>query len=127
MPRRETFTSSENFYAVLFHELSHSTGHRDRLDRKTLMDGTPFGSPTYSREELVAEMGAAFLCAAAGIEDPTIQNSASYLESWLKFLRSDPRALIVAGAQAQKAADFILGSAGVEEVEAEAEQVEAAG
>ena len=127
MPRRETFTSSEEFYSTLFHELSHSTGHRDRLDRKTLMDGTPFGSPTYSREELVAEMGAAFLCAAAGIEDPTIQNSASYLESWLKFLRSDPRALIVAGSQAQKAADFILGSAGVEVVEAEAEQVEAAG
>ena len=121
MPRRETFISSEAYYGVLFHELTHSTGHPERLNRKTLTDGTPFGSPTYSREELVAEMGAAFLCAAAGIDDPTLQRSASYIQSWLKFLRSDPKALIVAGAQAQKAADFVLGSAGIEEVEAEAE------
>ena len=117
MPKRNTFTSSESFYSVLFHELSHSTGHEDRLNRKTLTDGTPFGSPTYSREELVAEMGAAFLCAMAGIEDPTIQNSASYIHNWLRFLKSDPKALVVAGAQAQKAADFILGWAGVEQVE----------
>ena len=126
MPRRETFVSSEEFYAVLFHELTHSTGHRDRLNRKTLTDGTPFGSPTYSREELVAEMGAAFLCATAGIDDPTIRNSAAYIESWLRFLRSDPKALIVAGAQAQRATDFILGWAGVEQVEAAAEMAEAA-
>ena len=124
MPRREAFVSSEAYYAVLYHELSHSTGHPERLNRKTLTDGTPFGSPTYSREELVAEMGAAFLCAAAGIADPTLQNSAAYIKSWLKFLRSDPKALMVAGAQAQKAADFILGSAGVEKVEAEAERAE---
>ena len=126
MPRRETFISSEAFYGTLFHELSHSTGHEDRLNRKSLTDGTPFGSPTYSREELVAEMGAAFLCAMAGIEDPTIQNSASYIHSWLKFLKSDPKALIIAGAQAQKASDFILGWAGVGQVEAEAETAEVA-
>ena len=126
MPKRETFISSEAFYSTLFHELSHSTGHEDRLNRKSLTDGTPFGSPTYSREELVAEMGAAFLCAMAGIEDPTIQNSASYIHSWLKFLKSDPKALIIAGAQAQKASDFILGWAGVEQVEAQAEMAEAA-
>ena len=125
MPRRETFTSSEAFYSTLFHELTHSTGHRDRLNRKTLTDGTPFGSPTYSREELVAEMGAAFLCATAGIDDPTVQNSAAYIQGWLKYLTSDPRALVIAGAQAQKAADFILGSAGIEQVEAEAEPAEA--
>ena len=64
------------------------------------------------------EMGAAFLCATAGIDNPTIQNSASYIAGWLKFLRSDPRALIVAGAQAQKAADFVLEWAGVEQAEA---------
>ena len=115
-----------SFTAVLFHELTHSTGHRDRLNRKTLTDGTPFGSPTYSREELVAEMGAAFLCATAEIDDPTIRNSAAYIESWLRFLRSDPKALIVAGAQAQRATDFILGWAGVEQVEAAAEMAEAA-
>ena len=120
MPRRNTFNSSEDFYATLFHELCHSTGHEDRLNRKTLTDGTPFGSPTYSREELCAEMGAAFLCATAGIDDPTIQNSAAYIHNWLRFLKSDPKALVIAGAQAQKASDFILGWAGVEQVESEA-------
>ena len=80
VPRRETFISSEAYYGVLFHELTHSTGHPERLNRKTLTDGTPFGNPTYSREELVAEMGAAFLCAAAAIDDPTLQRSASYIQ-----------------------------------------------
>ena len=109
MPRRNTFKSSEAFYSVLFHELTHSTGHESRLNRKTLTDGTSFGSPTYSREELVAEMGAAFLCATAGIDDPTIQNSAAYISSWLKYLKSDPKALIIAGAQGAKGERFRLG------------------
>ena len=74
----------------------------------------------------MAEMGAAFLCATAGIQDPTIENSASYLQGWLKYLSSDPKALLVAGAQAQKAADYVLGHAGVEEVEAAEESAEAA-
>ena len=126
MPRRSTFTSSEAFYSAPFHELTHATGHEDRRNRKTLTDGTPFGSPTYSREELVAEMGAAFLCAMAGIDDPTIQNSAAYIKGWLKFLKSDPKALIIAGAQAQKASDFILGWAGAEQAEADAETAQAA-
>ena len=69
-------------------------------------------------------MGAAFLCAEAGIEDPTIDNSAAYIAGWLSFLRSDPKALVVAGAQAQKAADHVLGWAGREEVEAAAEKAE---
>jgi len=126
MPRRETFRSSEAFYATTFHELTHSTGHPDRLNRSTLVAGAPFGSQVYSLEELVAEMGAAFLCAEAGIIDPTIQSSASYIAGWLKYLKSDPKALIMAGAQAQKAADHVLGWAGVELVEAPAELAEAA-
>ena len=126
MPKRETFVSSEAYYSTIFHELTHSTGHPDRLNRKTLVAGAPFRSPTYSREELVAEMGAAFLCAAAGIQDPTIDNSAAYIRGWLKYLSSDPKALLVAGAQAQKAADYILGWAGVEQVEAAEELAEAA-
>ena len=126
MPRRETFISSEAYYGTLFHELCHSTGHVDRLNRKTLVAGAPFRSPTYSREELIAEIGAAFLCAEAGIDDPTIENSAAYLNGWLKYLSSDPKALLVAGAQAQKAADYVLGWAGVEEVEAAEESAEAA-
>ena len=71
-------------------------------------------------------MGAAFLCATAGIQDPTIENSAGYLQGWLKYLSSDPKALLVAGAQAQKGADYVLGHAGVEEVEAAEESAEAA-
>ena len=71
---------------------------------------------------LVAEMGAAFLCAEAGIDDPTVENSAAYLGGWLKYLSSDPKALVIAGAQAQKAADYILGWAGVEEAENDAGQ-----
>ena len=126
MPKLETFVSSEAYYGTIFHELTHSTGHPDRLNRKTLVAGAPFRSPVYSREELVAEMGAAFLCATAGIQDPTIENSAGYLQGWLKYLSSDPKALLVAGAQAQKAADFVLGHAGVEEAEAAEESAEAA-
>ena len=126
VPMMKRFKSSEQYYGTVFHELTHSTGHEKRLNRKTLVAGAPFGSPTYSREELVAEMGAAFLCAVAGIVDPTIDNSAAYIGGWLSFIKSDPKALLVAGAQAQKAADFILGDAGIEEVEAEAEMAEAA-
>ena len=126
MPKRETFVSSEAYYSTVFHELTHSTGHPDRLNRKTLVAGAPFRSPVYTREELCAEMGAAFLCATAGIQDPTIENSASYLQGWLKYLSSDPKALLVAGAQAQKAADYVLGHAGVEEVEVAEESAEAA-
>ena len=117
IPRRETFVGSEAYYATLYHELTHSTGHSDRLNRKGVVAGAPFRSATYSQEELVAEMGAAFLCAESGIDDPTIENSAAYLRGWLKYLSSDPKALIIAGAQAQKAADYILGWAGVEEAE----------
>ncbi len=119
MPPRNSFVSAVEHYATLFHELVHSTGHPKRLDRATVYEAAPFGSPTYSREELVAEMGAAFLCATAGISDPTLRNSVGYIEHWLNFLREDPKALVVAGAQAQKAADYITGSAGVEEVEME--------
>lgn len=126
MPRRETFVGSEAYYATLFHELTHSTGHVDRLNRKTLVAGAPFRSPVYTKEELVAEMGAAFLCAEAGIDDPTVENSAAYIGGWLKYLSSDSRALVIAGAQAQKAADYILGWAGVEKVEDDAETAETA-
>ena len=122
MPRRETFVGSEEYYSTLFHELTHSTGHPDRLNRRTLVAGAPFRSPTYTKEELVAEMGAAFLCAEAGIDDPTVENSAAYLGGWLTYLSSDPKALVIAGAQAQKAADYVLGWAGVEEAENDAGQ-----
>ena len=68
-----------------------------------------FGDTNYSKEELVAEMGAAFLCGVAGIEHRTCDNSAAYIQGWLRTLQDDKRLLISAAAQAQRAADFILG------------------
>jgi antirestriction protein ArdC len=113
MPALEQFGTTEHYYSVLFHELTHSTGHETRLNRKSVSrtEGTQasFGSDAYSREELVAEMGSAFLCGHAGIVERTIDNSAAYLASWLNRLKSDPKLVVQAAAQAQKAADFILG------------------
>ena len=85
----------------------HAVGHPSRLNRKTLTDLCLFGSPTYAKEELVAEMGAAYLCGVCGIVNVTIDNSAAYLQSWMEVLRHDPTMLVHAAAQAQKAADYI--------------------
>jgi len=112
MPAPESFRSGEDYYSVLFHELTHSTGHESRLNRKGVSgsDGewSAFGSTPYAKEELVAEMGAAFLCGQAGIVERTLNNSASYVASWLQRLKDDRRLVVQAAAQAQKAADFIL-------------------
>jgi antirestriction protein ArdC len=109
MPARELFTTAEEYYATLLHELTHSTGHSTRLARETIMEAAPFGSATYSKEELCAEMGSAFLCAEAGISPAVIENQAAYVAGWLSKLREDRKLLVYAAAQAQKAADFILG------------------
>jgi antirestriction protein ArdC len=123
MPTRETFDNPEAYYSTLFHELTHSTGHQKRLNRPTLTDLQPFGSTNYSKEELVAELGAAFLCAQAGIENATVNRNASYIAGWLRALENDRRMVILAAAQAQKAADYILGR--MAEPEAEAERMAA--
>lgn len=68
-----------------------------------------FGSETYSKEELVAELGAAFLCGTVGIEQRTLSNSAAYLQNWMQALRGDARLIVTAASAAQRAADFILG------------------
>lgn len=119
MPAPESFESPAEYYSTLFHELTHSTGHRSRLGRFEANDYTPhFGSTTYAKEELVAELGSAFLRAACGIEHtPALENSAAYLQSWLDALKNDRRMLVFAAAQAQKAADFILGRAQEDEAE----------
>jgi len=109
MPAMATFHGAEGYYSTAFHELSHSTGHQSRLDRNTLATPAPFGSLIYSREELVAEFGAAFLCSHAGI-DNTLDNSAAYIAGWSRALRSDKRLVITAASQGQKAADYIAGS-----------------
>jgi len=112
MPQPETFRTAQDYYSVLFHELTHATGHESRLNRKGVgsSDGewSAFGSTPYAREELVAEMGAAFLAGHAGIVEQTLNNSAAYIQSWLQRLKEDPRLVVQAAAQAQKAADFIL-------------------
>lgn len=75
LPPVELFTSIEEYYCSAYHELVHSSGHRSRLARKSILEGASFGSATYGFEELVSEMGAAFLCAEAGISSTTIDNS----------------------------------------------------
>jgi len=116
MPEQSQFTSEAEYYSTLFHELTHSTGHATRLNRTTLTELSYFGDQNYSREELVAEMGAAFLCGHANIEnEAAIKNSAAYLDGWRKRLRSDSKAVILAAGQAQKAADHIIGSMGNED------------
>lgn len=109
MPQVETFTNSEEYYSTLFHELTHSTGHEKRLNRQGITEIAPFGTPLYSKEELVAEMGAAFLCGFTGIEYATIDNSAAYIQGWLKKLKDDKKLVIIAATQAQKAVNYILG------------------
>lgn len=109
MPSRGTFDSPETYYATLYHELAHSTGHPSRLKRDGIENVNSFASESYSKEELIAEMSSAFLCGVVGISPAVIQNSASYLQSWISRLRGDARLLISAASAAQKAADYILG------------------
>jgi antirestriction protein ArdC len=108
LPNREQFKTSEHFYKTLFHELAHSSGHQSRLNRKELVNSDGFGNELYSKEELTAELCAAFLCAVCGIEQPVIENSAAYLQNWLEALKNDKTLILKAAAQAQKASDFIL-------------------
>ena len=110
MPEPERFDSRDNFYVTMFHELSHSTGHSRRLNRGLDTTLAPFGSPDYSREELVAEMSAAFLAATAGISEQTIEASASYIDNWTRKLKGDKRLVVNAAGAAQKATDWILGT-----------------
>jgi antirestriction protein ArdC len=109
MPERDRFENGAGYYSTIFHELTHSTGHAKRLARKDLLEFHAFGDASYSREELVAEMGAAMLSGVVGIEQLTVPNSAAYVASWLDKLRGDRRLVVTAAAQAQKAADLIRG------------------
>lgn len=110
MPNMKDFKNIHEYYSVLFHESIHSTGHRDRLNRPgvNMEKNVAFGSETYSKEELVAEVGAHMLCTIAGIDSHTIENSASYIASWLRALKDDKKLIVTASAQAQKACDYML-------------------
>ena len=109
MPEPTRFRTSEEYYSTLFHEFAHSTGHSTRLDRKLDSEPKPFGTPDYGKEELVAEMAAAFLCGHAGIAPAVIENQAAYVQGWLKTLKGDKKLVISAAGQAQRAADLIRG------------------
>ena len=108
LPPRDSFRDTVAYYATVFHELVHSTGHESRLKRFARGSALGKGSEVYSKEELVAEMGAAFLGAEAGLPDNLEQNAA-YIQSWLTVLKNDHGFVISAASQAQKATDHILG------------------
>jgi antirestriction protein ArdC len=112
LPEMTSFDSSEDYYFVKFHEMGHSTGHKDRLDRNTLVDATYFDDENYSKEELVAEMTACFLAVEAGLDledSKQINNSAAYIKHWMEKISKDPKLVVSAAGQAQKAVDLILG------------------
>ena len=98
----------EDFVSTMCHEIIHSTGHSKRLNRATVMEGHSFGSVQYSVEELIAELGAAFLCQYIGILPSQVENSAAYLQSWIAALENDERLIFKAAVQAQKAVDYIF-------------------
>lgn len=135
LPRREAFSRPEHYFSTLFHEVAHSTGHPSRLNRFAEEDNPIFGSPAYAREELVAEMTAAMMCGVLGIApvkveaispdggEELLESSAAYLRHWMDVLKADSRAVVIAAARAQKAADYILGRQGQAEI---SEHVEAA-
>lgn len=104
MPKIDTFSSEQAWLATFCHEAVHATGHATRLNR--LADDATFGSESYAFEELVAEMGATFLCADLGIQSK-IEHHASYLASWLKVLKNDSKAIFKASSMAQKACEYI--------------------
>lgn len=110
LPAPATFRSMEDYYQTLFHEMIHATGHEKRLNREGITQPVKFGSERYSKEELVAELGAAFLSNEAGILDQVqFDNSAAYLNSWIQKLENDPKIIVSAASQAQRSADFVLG------------------
>lgn len=110
IPEKEDFSKVEEYYSTLFHEMVHSTGHETRLNRKEVTKKQiAFGDEDYSREELVAEIGAAMLCGVCGIENETIENSASYIQAWIERLENNKKMVVWAASRAQKAADYIRG------------------
>lgn len=127
LPPLKDFFSAEEYYATLFHELSHSTGHSSRLNRKGVTDPIAFGSHTYADEELVAEFSATFLCSRLGLaRDPMVENAAAYLRNWSSVLKADPKIIVYAAQRAQKAADWILNGGSQEKEEEEGAEGEEA-
>ena len=109
LPERNSFVSPESYYTTAFHEAVHSTGHSSRLNRFVSDKSSYFGSETYSKEELVAELGAAFLSSQTKIDNqPVFNNSVSYIKNWLKALKNDHKMVVFASSKAQRAVDYLL-------------------
>lgn len=113
MPLMQNFEVAQQYYSVFFHELVHSTGTKNRLSRDK--EGNSFGNEGYALEELVAELGASFLCGHTGILYHTINNSAAYIKSWksrvTEFLKDNNKGIFKAASESQRAADYMLGKA----------------
>jgi antirestriction protein ArdC len=110
IPASSAFHSQEDYYHTLYHEMIHAAGHSSRLNREGVTWRARFGSERYSKEELIGELGAAFLSNEAGILDSVrFENSAAYLASWIQKLENDPRVIVSAASQAQRSCDFIMG------------------
>ena len=108
VPMMKQYADKDEYYSTLFHELVHSTMTPERMNREEGMKSHRFGSQDYSREELVAELGAAMLCAATGIKnDAAFKNSVAYIQGWVKHLTDDKKAIVWAASRAEKAARFI--------------------
>lgn len=107
MPLIGQFQSSESYYSTLFHEIGHSTGHKKRCDRNLELNGG-FGTKGYAKEELVAELTAAFLCGQIGLANKPRLDHAKYIANWIQVLRNDKTFIFQAAGQAQKATDYIL-------------------
>lgn len=107
MPAKTSFDSLPEFYCTLFHELSHSTGHKTRLDRLT--DESFFGNESCSKEELIAEISQCFIMNELNLLPETFENSVAYLQNWIKQLRNDSKLIIQASGAAEKSANWIKG------------------
>ncbi|ABO35564.1 domain of unknown function DUF1738 [Methanococcus maripaludis C5] len=110
IPHRKHFENIEEFYSTAFHEIGHSTGHNSRLNRNEVVGFCKFGSSRYSKEELTAEITSAYLCDYCGFLPKTFENSAAYIQGWLKVLKNDKNMIFHASAKAQKALNYVLES-----------------
>lgn len=109
VPDIDQYSDIAEYYSTTYHELTHSTGHPDRLNRKGITDKAAFGSDTYSREELVAEMGAAMLCNDMGVDiSKAFRNSVAYIQGWSQHIMNEPRLFVSAACKAEQAVRYIL-------------------
>jgi len=117
LPLKAQFTTENDFYSTMFHELVHSTGHKSRLARKGVTESVNFGSETYSKEELIAEIGSAMLnCKCNILNDNLLNNSVAYIQNWKRALMDDKKLIVHASGNATKAVKYILNEKEKEEV-----------